>query len=298
MPRNHEEKVQLLADVNADAVHYPNIPGNDIILLILIGSHSSAIFPGLFSLNLPLNLIPFIQRLVTITTHYEQASMEYFSPTLIYPLSSAFLHHFLRTCTLHNYYNNMLSNPFNRTITAHTQDVNMNKIHICALFNRESFEIPPLRHIVTVFLHRNIGRRFQQSLTHTICDFSPQAYIVENLLQNNQCPSTHLSDLKFLAKHCHYHNASQVSKLHELKLNKYHILIVKHSNFFNSLVQAGVSHQELNKIYCEPELHNLAYDNLYFTSHDNKKILTFLKMDTIRLQNFDPPYDTHFILPQ
>ena len=300
MPKNNREKCQLLQDINDDAMECPNsIPDHKIVLLIMICYSSNNIFPNLFSMDISPRLIPLLQRLITMTTHYEQENMDYFDQIIIYPLSVGFLDKLFRNFTLHKYYNGVICNVINQKLdSAPTERNNNSKTRPCALFNRNAFKIPKLQHIVTIFLHRNIGACFQHCLNHTICDFSPQIHIFNTLLKEHHCPPSHLNNLLYLSKNCPLHNTTQVTKTQTMRLNKYNILIIKDSKFFKSLLTTGVTKKQLNRIFCEQEIHDLAFDHLYYSNKDNKKILDFLNLDTRRIMNFDGAYDDHHNLPR
>ena len=300
MPKNIAEKTQLLSDINKDSISPPNIVkiNHTIIFLILISSNSCNTFPPLFSLQIPDKAKLLLKKLIALTTHFEQACITHMEQVLVYAIPNGFLDMILQTNKLHNYYNKVLYNTVNQLIeNDYKPSGHPLKIYRCALFNHNSFKIPKLKHIVTIFMHRNIGIRYQQTITHTICDFSPQAQIIKSLVKNAHCPPTHVENLLFLAKYCPIHNTSQVTRINEKRLNKYHILIVKNSKFYKELLTAGISKFELNKIYCEASIHYLAFDNLYSTGNDLAKVLNFIENDTVKINNFDPEYDQHF-LPQ
>lgn len=297
VPKNDAERAELLHDLNDNALDKPASPDHQFILLILISSTWHTTFPSLFSMNFSRKKLLFLKKLITISTHNEQNSIHgswLMDQVLVYAISAQYLQELLHTDTLHTYYNKVMHNNINQQHNYETRNNNFEEFS-CALYDRKSFKIPKLKRIVTIFLHRNLGLRYQQNLTHSICDFSPQLHILENLKRNAHCPSTHLKDLEFLATHCPIHDTNKVTRVNEKHLNKYNILIIQNGEFFHALLSAGVSPKQLNRIFSVPEIHCLAFDKLYLSPRDLPKILNYLDTHTIRIQNFDPPYIDYFV---
>lgn len=167
---------------------------------------------------------------------------------------------------------------------------------ICNLYNPEDFQIPSLKRIVQVHLHRELALTTMTNLHKVKKDYSAQQYILHELERKNHLPRPLIAELLHLHINCKHHHTTLTVE-NGTRINLYHKILRPNSELHYQLVVGQCPSPLMNRIYSSDEAKVIFIRILRNANFNNMEIDIMIKDGFRTIHNYDPDYPRYLVPP-
>ena len=156
----------------------------------------------------------------------------------------------------------------------------------CNLYNPDKFEIPSLRNIVLIYLHRSVGFHELISLNTVRMNYHARDYF---LSKRTDLPKQLVKELLLLNNSCLEHPPGLVLNK-GTQLNKRHLIVRRNSQLHMRLLNINCPIAFMTKIFTRIEALGLVTKSINYGEYNRDKINEILESGFTLIENHDPDY--------
>jgi hypothetical protein len=243
----------------------------------------------------PFNEVPASIRRIIMTMIYMMRHMIDFDSPKVMPIYHREMYKLQEILQFKAFYNGIhLEAMMKQKYLERKQRLNGNTT--CNLYQPGKFEIPSLKRIIQVHLHRELAMTTITNLHRVKKDYSAQQYILHVLKQGNHLPERLVDELLNLHINCRHHSNTLTGES-GTKLNLYHKVLKPDDELHKQLVIAECPTPLMERIYSIDEAKVIFFRILRKAELSNMEIDHLVKYGFRTIHNYDPDYPRYMVPP-